>query len=205
MSVIGNNIANASTPGYTDETANITEATPFPPFPSSEAPAVAGQVGQGSLVESVGRQVSPYYNKMVRDNLSNYNGQNTYLDNLNQIQSIIGEPTSTSIHSAIDNFFSAWQTVSTQPDVEAARQTVIGQAQTLTNTFSTVQNQLTAVVDNLDSNINDPNSGQVAQVNSYASQINQLNGQIKIITQVGQNPNQLLDQRDTILNNLAQL
>ena len=205
LSVIGNNIANAATPGYTEETANISEATPFPPIPSSAAPIVAGQVGEGSTVTSVDRQVSPYYNTLVRNNQTSYSGQNTLLTNLNEIQGIIGEPTNTSIHAAIDSFFSSWQTLSTQPDSKAARQTVIQQAKNLADTFTTVQNQLVSVVGNLDNNISDANAGQIAQVNQYATQLNDLNKQIVAIKSSGQNPNQLLDQRDTILNNLAKL
>lgn len=205
LSVIGNNIANASTPGYTVETANVSEATPYPPLPSSTAPIVAGQIGQGSIVSSVGRQVSPYYNTLVQDNQTNYNGQNTLLNNLNQIQGVIGDLAGTGIQSAIDSFFTSWQTLSTQPDSKAARQTVIQQAQNLANTFTTTQNQLTTVINNLDQNISDTNAGQVAQVNGYANQLNDLNKQISAITNTGQNPNQLLDQRDTVLNNLAKL
>ncbi|QSO50361.1 flagellar hook-associated protein FlgK [Alicyclobacillus curvatus] len=206
LSVISNNIANASTPGYTLETANISEATPFPPLPSSAAPIVAGQVGEGSTVSSVTRQVSLYYNTLVQQNQTNYNGQNTLLNNLNEIQGVIGEPTTTSIHSAIDTFFTSWQNLATtQADSKAARQTVIQQAVNLSDTFSTVQNQLVSIVSGLDNSISDPNAGQVAQVNQYASQLNDLNKQIVAITHGGQNPNQLLDQRDTILNNLAKL
>ena len=204
QSVISNNLANASTPGYTEEVANIVEQLPFPPIPSS-GPIVAGQVGQGSVVQSVQRQVDAYYNRTVRDNLSNSEGQSTLFANLNQLQGILNEPTTSSIHSALDNFFASWQALSTQAQSTAARQSVIQQAVNLSQTFNTIQNQMVTMVGNLDTAISGSSGSQVNEVNQYASQINQLNQQIVKIIGSGQNPNQLLDQRGLLLNDLAKL
>lgn len=206
QSIISNNLSNASTPGYTEEVSNIVEQAPFPPNPLSETPVVSGQVGQGSVVQSVNRQVNAYYNRTVRDNLTSSEGQSTLLTNLNQLQGVLNEPTTSSVHSALDNFFASWQTLSTQPQSTAARQSVIQQAVNLGQTFSTIQNQMVTMIGNLDTAISGSSGGsQVDEVNQYANQINQLNQQIVNITAMGQNPNQLLDQRGLLLNNLAKL
>lgn len=202
--VIGNNIANASTPGYTEEIANVVGSSPFPDDPSM-SPVFSGQVGQGSTVGSVTRQTNAYYNTLVQENLSGSNGYQTLGTNLQQLEGVFHEPSDTSLHSAIDNFFSAWQTLAASPQDSGARGAVIQQGVNLANSFSTVQNQLVQTIGNLDSTLYSSTDSQVNQVNQYASQINTLNQQIVGIQTLGQNPNQLLDQRDSVLNNLAKL
>ncbi|MCF8567755.1 flagellar hook-associated protein FlgK [Alicyclobacillus tolerans] len=205
QAVISNNIGNASTPGYSVEVANLTEAPPFPPEPSSAAPVMAGQLGQGSMVQSVTRVTDSFYNQMVRNNLTDHSGHSTLYTNLNQIQQIFNEPSTSGLQSAIDNFFSSWQTLSTQPQSMAAREAVIQQANNLTTAFSTIQGQLADVMNNLNSQVSGGQASQITQVNQYAQQLAQINQQIARVTSVGQSPNQLLDQKDGILNNLAKL
>ncbi|MFD1678248.1 flagellar hook-associated protein FlgK [Alicyclobacillus fodiniaquatilis] len=197
--VISNNIANSSTQGYTTETANIVESDPMTDLPS-------GQLGQGSSVESVTRSVNDFYNQQVNVSTSSYNAQNSLMTNLDQIQTIMNATSSTSLQGSIDDFFTAFQTLSTEPQNSAAGQSAIEQAQNLSSSFSTVQNQLLSTISNLNSVVSgSANGSEVSTVNQYATQLNQLNQQISNITSTGQNANQLLDQRDELLNNLSQL
>lgn len=138
--VVGNNIANANTPGYVQETAQLTEQAPFPPM--GEAPVLHGQVGQGSVVADVSRQTSAFVNQQDRTNQGTLQMFQTHSTGLSQIESILNEPSSVSLQNSLDQFFNAWQTLSTDPSNTAARQTVLSQAQTLGQTFANVTTQL---------------------------------------------------------------
>ncbi len=199
--VVSNNIANANTTGYVRETASISEQAPFPSVPANDSPLLNGQLGQGSEVASVARQTNAFINEQDRANQGTLQMFQTHSQNLTQIESILNEPSSMSMQNAVDQFFASWQTLSTDPSNTAARQAVISQAQTVGQTFQTITTQL----EQMQSNTSNTIIGQVNQLNQYASQVAKLNGQITTIEKNGQSPNQLLDQRGNIINEMAKL
>ncbi|MCY0875660.1 MAG: flagellar basal body protein, partial [Firmicutes bacterium] len=129
--VISNNIANANTAGYAQETANLSEIGPFPTLPAQDAPVVAGQMGEGAQVSGVQRDTNAFLDRQDRENQGTSQMYQTHSQNLTMIEGILNEPSSQSMQNAVDQFFSSWQTLSTDPSNTAARQAVIAQAQTL--------------------------------------------------------------------------
>ena len=199
--VIGQNIANASTPGYVRETANAGEATPFPQIPSMNAPAVAGQMGQGVQITSITRNVSSFFDQQDRSNQSALQQFKSLNQGLQQVEGILNEPSSQSLQASFDGFVSSWQTLSSNPSSTAARETVIAQAQQLAETFQTATTQLEALQQNTAGQI----QNQVSMINSYTAQIASLNQQIAVVKADGANPNTLQDQRGMLLDQLSQL
>lgn len=199
--VISNNIANANTPGYAQETAKLSETGPFPTVPSQNAPALAGQMGEGSQVSSVQRDTSAFLDQQDRANQGTYQMYQTHAQNLTMVEGILNEPSSQSIQNAVDQFFSSWQTLSTDPSNTAARQAVISQAQTLGQTFQTVSSELETLQSNLVGVVTDG----IGQLNTDAKQVASLNTQIIAIQGDGQSANQLLDQRSQLLDNMSKL
>lgn len=199
-SVVGNNMDNANTPGYAQETANFSESNPYPPEPGY-GPLVGGQFEQGVSVQSVTRQDSWFYDVQDRQNQSAYQFYSTQSSVLTQIQGILNEPSSNSLQNAMDQFFNAWQTLSADPSNTAARQAVISQGDVVAQTFNTVIEQL----EQLQQNIVDTVSSQVQQFKQYAQNLLGIQQQIQTVQQYGENPNQLLDQQAHILDEMAQL
>lgn len=199
--VISNNIANANTPGYAQETPTLEEYTPFPTVPAHDAPIINGQMGQGSQVSSVHRDTSAFLDMQDRINQGTYQMYSTHQQNLTQIEGILNEPSSQSMQNAMDQFFASWQTLSTDPSNTAARQSVIAQAQQMGQTFQTITNEL----ETLQSNLTNVVTGQIGELNTDANQVYQLNTQIVRVLQQGQQPNQLMDQRSQILDQMAQM
>lgn len=199
--VISNNIANANTPGYAQETANLSETGPFPSLPAQDAPQLAGQMGEGAQVSSVERDTSAFLDQQDRANQGTYQMYQTHSQNLTMIEGILNEPSSQSMQNAVDQFFSSWQTLSTDPSNTAARQAVISQAQTMAQTFGTITTEL----ENLQNNLVGVVTGGVGQLNTDAQQVANLNTQIVAIQKQGQSANQLLDQRSSILDDMAKL
>jgi len=199
-SVVGNNIDNANTPGYAQETVNFQESNPYPPVPGY-GPVIAGQMGQGVQVGSIVRQDDAFYDYQDRENQSTYQLYATESSVLTQVEGILNEPSSNSLQNALDQFFSSWQTLSTDPSDTAARQAVITQGQILAQTFNTVVSQLQTLRQNLANQVND----QINQFQQYAQELDQVNQQIAMVSSYGENPNQLLDQQSKILDEMAEL
>lgn len=205
--VIGNNIANANTPGYTQETAVVGEFGAFPNVPANDAAPLPGQFGEGATVTTVQRQTSAFFNHQDRANQGVYQMYNTLNNSLQQIEGIVNEPSSQSVQNALDQFFSSFQTLSTDPSDTAAKQSTVTQAQTLAQTFQTVVTGLGNLEGNLTASAANGGviDGQIRELNQYAAQVAQLNGQIANVQASGESPNALEDQRGQLLDKMSRL
>jgi flagellar hook-associated protein 1 FlgK len=194
IAVTGNNIANANTPGYAQESVNLTAAAPQS---NGSTP-----VGSGVDVSSITRAVDQLSNNQLNASQSSLGQLNSLQTYTNQLDNIIGT-TAGGLTTALQNYYNAWSTVANDPTSTAARQALIGQAQSVADSFQTTNTQLQS----LNSNINGSITSDVAQINSIAASISTLNQQIVIGTAQagGQAPNELLDQRDAALSSLSKL
>jgi flagellar hook-associated protein 1 FlgK len=194
LQVTSNNIANANTPGYDRESVELTSAIP----------QSAGSAPIGAGVNVVG--ISRAYNQLSANQLnisqSNLGQLNSLQSYTGQIDNIVGT-TAGGLSTAIQNYYSAWSTVSTDPTSTAARQALLSAAQSVSAAFSSTNGQLQA----LNSNINSAVVADVTQINSLSTSISALNQQIVIGTADGggQPPNDLIDQRDQLVSNLSKL
>lgn len=194
ITVTGNNIANASTPGYSRQSVDL----------SSRPPQFYGNgwVGSGVDVLTVRRafdQAAVNQLNTSQSSLGQLDAYKTYTDQLDNLFSTTGG----GITAATTGFFRAVSDVANDPTSTAARQALLGQAQTLANTFQNASVQIDAI----NQDINTRLSADVAQINSYAQSIAQLND--RIVGSGGsaqtQAPNDLLDQRDQLITELSKL
>ena len=124
------------------------------------------------------------------------------LDNgLHQIQLIFNEPSDTGIHNALDEYWDSLQELSKHPENEATRAVVVQRAEVLAETIRHIQGQLIALRDNMNETV----SVYVSRINSIGQQIAQLNEEIGKVSNSGNNPNDLLDKRDVLLEELSQI
>jgi flagellar hook-associated protein 1 FlgK len=194
ISVTGNNIANANTPGYAVESVSLTARAPQS---NSGTP-----IGAGVDVSSITRAVDSLSSSQLNASQSSLGQLNSLQTYTNQLDNIIGT-TAGGLTTALQNYYNAWSTVANDPTSTAARQALIGQAQSVANSFQTTNAQL----QNLNGNINASITSDVTQINSIAASISTLNQQIVVGTAQagGQAPNELLDQRDAALSSLSKL
>jgi flagellar hook-associated protein 1 FlgK len=195
--VTGNNIANASTAGYTVETATFNATDPWAQ-PDAADQVTTGQLGSGVVV-NISRSRDQFLDAQVRNSYTEQGTQNSLSNWLDQVQSSFNEPSTSGINASLSTFFNSFQTLENNPEDEGVRTTVIGNAQALTNQFNTVQSSLDITGKSLATSIN----SDVSTINSDATQIAQLNGQIRAASTQGVQPNALLDQRDLLLDNLS--
>lgn len=185
------NIANASTPGYTRQQMVVTAR-------SSQATG-AGFVGQGVDVGSVVRIYDEFLTTQVRQEQSQASYLSTYLSSMQQIDNLVADP-ATGVSPAMQDFFNAMNGVANTPESIPARQTVLSSAQAAVNRFQSMDQRLNDISNGLTGQI----AGSVQMVNTYATQIAALNGNIKSALSMsqGQQPNDLMDQRDYLVNQL---
>ena len=119
---------------------------------------------------------------------------------MSQVETIFGDVSSTTgLNSDLDNFWQAWDTLSQEPENLPERTTVVETATTLADDLQSTNSQLTTLQGNLNSDI----SNDVSHINDDLQQIAGLNSTIQSATVAGLSPNDLLDQRDNLLDDLS--
>jgi flagellar hook-associated protein 1 FlgK len=186
------NISNASTPGYTVENPVYAEA--------SGQYTGSGFLGTGVDTVSVQRNYSRYLSTQLNTATSTNSALSANYAMASQLSNLVGSPTS-GISAAITSYFTGMQNVANTPNSIAMRQTAISDAQTLASQL----NAAGAQYDQLRTSVNQQLQTAVASINTYSSQIADLNSQIAAASAQGQPPNQLLDQRDQAVASLSQL
>jgi flagellar hook-associated protein 1 FlgK len=197
LQVVGQNIANASTPGYLREVVN------FAPGPTQTQGALT--LGTGVLVHSITQQIDTFLETQLRNAGSDRANADTVQQTYNQLENIVGALNSGSnLTSAMNTFFSSIADVLNSPQNPSVRQTAVLQGQSLTQMFNNIQSQ----VEQLRSLVDNQVSGMAANINTLTSQIAQLNIKIAQTTGGGQSDSTavgLTDQRNQAIAGLAKL
>lgn len=193
IATTGHNVANANTPGFTRQQVLL----------SSRPGQLTGPgfIGQGVDVVGVRRIYDQFLTAQVRLEQTQANYLSTYHTALQQIDNLVSDTTA-GVSAAMQSFFDAANGVANNPESVPARQTLLSNAQFVVNRFQAIDQRLTDMANGVTGQI----TNSVNNVNSYVRQIAALNGSIKRngANGTGQQPNDLLDQRDQLINQLNQ-
>jgi flagellar hook-associated protein 1 FlgK len=204
LDTAGNNIANANTEGYSRETA-LLEPNPPIPIPAISARTGEGaQLGAGVTVATITRIRNTYLDAQYRTQNSALSAASTKAEVLEQAQTAFNEPTSAGIATQLSNFWNAWNNLAEEPASLAAKEGVVAAGEALTTTFNELSSQLSTISTETSEQFKSL-AGPEGEVEDFANQIAQLNGQIKLSEQAGQPPNDMLDRRDLLLDKLSAL
>lgn len=200
ISTAGHNISNANTEGYSRQRVQMKEFDPLykPDLERAERP---GMIGQGIDVQSVNRIRDELLDKRIVGQQNQESYWQTRSDYYTMLEQIYNEPYDVSVRGNMDKFWEGWQELSANPESQAARQVVVTRGETLTDSIQQQWNSLSGIADLLNGDI----EATVKQVNSYTRQIADLNGEIVRSRGMGDNPNDLLDRRDLLVDKLSQL
>ena len=193
LQTISQNIANAETPGYSRQEAVLSASTPVR-LPN-------GIVGTGVQVDTIIRK----RNIMLDDTYRSAAGQSgeAQMRNglLSQLEGVFGEPSDAGMSNALDQFWGAWGDLAATPGNGAAQAVVQQRGRQVAQLFNSYDSQLTqqrtSTIEQL--------SGKIAEINSYARQVAELNGRILSAESGGDSANDLRDQRDLALDALSRL
>jgi len=200
MDTIGHNVANASTPGYTRQEV-ILEPTRAFPYPGVNRLYGAGQIGTGVIAEEVRRIRDEFVDGQVRMGTMDSAPYQVEQSTLRQIENAFLEPsTNEGLNDALTKFFNAWQDLSLNPDNTASRNYVISMGRNLTDVIRHIDQTLRDIRVDLNGQI----LKDVDQVNQILQEIATLTPEIAKVFTHGDSPNDLLDKRDVLLDELSQ-
>jgi flagellar hook-associated protein 1 FlgK len=187
LTTVGNNISNVNTPGYSRQTVLQTE--------NMSNSAGRYSIGSGVDVQSVQRAYSDFLTSAVWSSNSGMQRATTYNNLTTTLNSMLSA--SGNLQSALDSFYGGFDTVANTPGVASSRQSLLGSAGSMVTVFNTLAQQFTSQQNQVNSQI----GTTVDSINSVAGSIADLNAKIH---QAGTNvPNDLLDQRDTMIQTLS--
>lgn len=191
LDTTSHNIANASTPGYSRQVAE---------FATRQADQYgSGWVGNGVDVSTIKRMYDDFLASQSRSSSSSYAQLNTFATQVGRINNLFAD-SSTGLSASLQNFINAVQGVSNSPTSIPARQTLLSQAQSLVSRLQSYDSSL----DSLEAQVNAKLDSEANAISTLAQGIASLNQKISAgYGQSGQPPNDLLDQRDRLLDELA--
>jgi len=196
LQVVGQNIANVNTPGYSRAEMNL-------------APAATQRVGRlllglGVDVQSIKQRIDEHLNERLRSATADRVAGDVQQGAYSQLEGIINELSDTDISTSMNNFFGAIAQVLSQPASVSVRNLAMLQGQTLAGDINRLASRATEIRDDL----NDQVAEMAPDINRLLSQIASFN--VKIATAegggaLGSDAVGLRDQRSQALEQLARL
>ncbi len=200
LQVTGHNISNAENKEYSRQRVVITATDPIYD-PSLSRAETAGQLGQGSEVAIVERIRDHFIDDrivQVKNELGYWNSKDGFIK---QIEYVLKEPTDESIRHRMDKFWTSWQELSNNPELRSTREPVKRRGMALAAQINHVYKQL----DQLQKDANREVGIRVAEINVIARNIRDLNERILKSEAMGDHPNDLMDRRDALIENLSSM
>ncbi len=196
LQVVGQNIANANTPGY------IREEVVFAPAPTQRYGKLL--LGLGVEVKAVIQKIDLFLEERLRGSVSDRVDAETQESSYTQLEGVIGELSDTDLSTSIDNFFSSISEILNQPESISVRNLAVLQGKTLSTDINRLANRVT----DMRSDHNDRIIDMADDINRLIEEVRTLNIRIANI-EGGDTSNSaavgLRDQRLVALESLAEL
>jgi len=200
LATVGHNLDNVNTPGYSRQRVEFTPVDPIfmPGLNRAETP---GQIGQGVNIERIERVRDQLLDRRIVSQSSSEGYWEVRDRYIREIEQIYLETGTNSVRSKMDNFWNAWQELSQHASENEFRIGVIQRGRTLIDGIKNHYHGLSQ----LQIQVNDDIQMNVSRVNEISRQIAALNGDIQKIKAQGDNPNDLMDRRDLLVDELSSL
>jgi flagellar hook-associated protein 1 FlgK len=192
LTVTGHNVANVNTPGYSRQTTVLSERPPISGRP--------GMVGTGVYAASIRRSVDQFVDAQVTLSRQNMGRLSAAKDLLSRLEMIFGDGIAHGVAGGLTEFFGAAQDVATNPGELAARSGLLAKAQHLAFGLNQVSSDLGEERRAINFHIRQT----ISEINGLSRKIAELNGKIVTAELTGQNANDLRDQRQQAVNELAE-
>ncbi|MFY9324326.1 MAG: flagellar hook-associated protein FlgK [Syntrophomonadaceae bacterium] len=200
LSVTGHNIANANTVGYTRQSPTLVTTRPHY-TPNLTSNSGIGQLGTGVEVAYLERLRDAFLDGQIRNENKTTGYWSAIQDTLAKIEVILNEPSNDGLRTVMDQFWESWQDLSAHPESESVRAVVAQRGAALADAFNHTYQQLTELREDVNAFVR----VKVDEINSIAQQMADLNQQILSITIAGKQPNDLLDKRDLLIDELSRI
>lgn len=211
LEVTGHNIANANNPGYSRQEAVHAAGSPYP-APSLNSGTATGQLGSGVKISEIRRIRNEYLDTQYRDSASAKKFWESRLEILEQVESIFPEPDGRGIQEVLINFFSDWHDLNNTPQDAGIKSAVVESGKELARLFRDTYNQLQnvnkSIMTDIDKTTKEIKGGklydQKSRIDELVDRIANVTESIIQVKREGRQPNDLLDKRDVLLDELAE-
>lgn len=191
LDTTSHNITNANTVGYSRQVAEFMTRNP--------QQAGNGWIGNGVDVTTIKRAYDDFLAGQTRSASSSFHQFNTYATQAGRVNNLLGN-TTTGLTTSLQNFINAFQAVADTPTSTPARQTLLSQAETLMQRLQSYDDSLRS----FDAQVNSQLESEADSITALAGSIAKLNREIVgAYGRSGQPPNDLMDQRDRLIDELA--
>lgn len=198
LEVVGQNIANVNTEGYTRQ--RVTTAS-IGPVQSAGTLSSSVRPGQGVLIEGIDRMGDAMLDARVRSSLAVAGYWATRSSAMTDVEATLREPGDNGLSAQLQEFWSAWQEVANRPDDPASSGMLLEQAGVVVTQIARGYQE----IDSLWSHLREEAAGMVREVNLAAAQIGALNERIRSALADGSGVNEMIDERDSLAATVAEL
>lgn len=191
LDTTSHNIANVSTPGYSRQTTTFV----------TRQPSIVGSswIGNGVNASEVRRSYDQFLAAQARTSTGNLARLDTFATQAERLDNMLGDSTN-GIGTSLQSYTDALSEVSSTPGSIPARQVLLAQGKALAQRLQDYDSRLRAMSADIDTRF----AGEASEVNLIAKGIARLNSQITVAVQnTGQPPNDLLDQRDALIDQIS--
>jgi flagellar hook-associated protein 1 FlgK len=200
MDVTAHNVANVNTEGYSRQNAKIVASRPYA-VPGLNRTTTPGQIGTGVDVASINRTKDQFVRNLLQREQSIMGYWETKAHTYEQIELLFAEPSDTGLAFILDDFFGSLHDLSRDPQDTAVREVVLQKASVLADTISHVYGQLKQLYERTTELVDI----KITELNSAAVEVAELNKQIAAVVRLGDNPNDLLDKRDMLIERMSKI
>lgn len=200
LNVTAHNIANASTVGFSRQQAVFQATTPSGSATGNRG-AGAGMMGTGAHIAEIRRVRDGFLDFQLRQQLSKQSNWQERNEALATVEMILMEPSDTGLSNVFERFWGSWQELAKNPTSGAVRAAVVETSATLAASLNSLAAQSEVIL----SDLNVKAEIAVVDINALSSQLAVLNEQIVTNLGAGLNPNDLMDRRDVLLDDLAKI
>jgi flagellar hook-associated protein 1 FlgK len=200
LNTIGHNITNMETKGYSRQRVEFSSFEPMY-LPALNRAHTPGQLGQGVVVERIERIRDQFLDRRIVMNASAegyWDIRSKYISDMEQLYLEAGF---NSIRSKMDSFWDSWQDLSLHSADNEFRIGVLNRGRTLIDGINSHYEGLSI----LQLQANEHIEITVSNINEITRQIALLNADIQRIKGQGDNPNDLMDRRDLLVDELSRL
>ncbi len=190
MDTTGHNIANVNTDGYSRQRVDL--ATRRPDYIG------IGYLGNGVDVVEISRQYDRFIASQVRSSQAVASELSAYYEGAASLDEMVAD-TDVGIQPTLQSFFNALQNLADDPASSSVRGLVMAEAESMVDRFHYFDQQF----ESTRSSLNDKISASIIEINRLAEDIAEINANIK--QAYGSKPNDLLDKRDQLVNELSEL
>ncbi|VAX16876.1 Flagellar hook-associated protein FlgK [hydrothermal vent metagenome] len=194
LQITGQNMANVNNPNFTRQEVLLEAA-----FPIKQAGS-PGMIGTGVRATAIIRRFDSFLEGQRLANNSTTGYWDARQDLLSRMEVTFNETSEFGLNNLFDNFFLGWQELSFNPQGLTERTNLVGQAQTMTQMFAKVNQDIKNLRIDLDTKI----TSSVTEINELSAQIAKLNEAIHEAETFNVNANDLRDKRDKLIRDLSE-